>query len=181
MDTQEKNSTNFVLKGFSSILIGGFIFTGTFAIRNILKTFTKDTSFLRIITTQNVHYFIFLIIILVFIASTITFYISEKRSTKNLNLWNLKTNKLTLRMMLILATIILLFSKGFVHLITPIFLVFYGVILFILKNKEDKNLLIIVGICLFLGLICFLIPSYWYSSLSLLGIAHITYGIVVKD
>ncbi len=40
---------------------------------------------------------------------------------------------------------------------------------------------IIGGICLLLGIICFLIPNYWFASMSILGIAHITNGIVVKN
>ena len=38
----------------------------------------------------------------------------------------------------------------------------------------------ISGICILFSIICFMIPSYWYSALVILGVAHITYGVVVK-
>ena len=53
--------------------------------------------------------------------------------------------------------------------------------LFTFKNKARKNLLILAGLNVFLALICLLIPSYWFASFSILGIAHITYGVVEKN
>ena len=72
-------------------------------------------------------------------------------------------------------------NQGFIDLITPIFLIFYGFILLLINPKSNQNMRIIGGICLLLGIICFLIPNYWFASMSILGIAHITNGIVVKN
>jgi hypothetical protein len=36
------------------------------------------------------------------------------------------------------------------------------------------------SLSLMLGVLCIVIPEYWYSALTILGIAHITYGIVQR-
>jgi heme/copper-type cytochrome/quinol oxidase subunit 4 len=72
-------------------------------------------------------------------------------------------------------------NQGFIDLLSPIFMFFYALILFLINQKSNKYLQIISGICALLAVICFLIPSYWYASILILGIAHITFGIVVKD
>ena len=65
--------------------------------------------------------------------------------------------------------------------ITPVFLVLYALTLLFLRVKKSKNLFVLAGVSVLLAVICFLIPNYWYSSIFILGIAHITYGIVVKN
>ena len=74
----------------------------------------------------------------------------------------------------------LVLSAGLIDYLTPIFLFLYAVLLFLFKDKERKNLLILSGLSLLLAVMCMLIPTYWYSSLSILGIAHIAYGVVIK-
>ena len=49
-----------------------------------------------------------------------------------------------------------------------------------MKHKSRKNILIISLVNVLLAALCIVIPSYWYSSLFILGITHITYGVVVK-
>lgn len=182
MEKQETNSDYFILKGITSILIGVYLFVGSFSIKYILEDILTEDSFIKDVSPQNIPLLILVIIILVLIAVILTFIIGAKKQTKkiNLNLWNLNTKKLTLFMFLFLCSIIVLFTQGFVNFITPILLIFYAIFLFSVKNKERKDFLILSGLSLILGILCFLIPSYWYSSLSILAIAHITYGVVVK-
>ena len=77
--------------------------------------------------------------------------------------------------------LIFLEKQGLIDYLTPTFLIIYGALLFLLKCKERKNILILSGLSVLLAIMCILIPTYWYSSLSILGIAHITYGVVVKN
>lgn len=180
MNIQEIKSNHFALKGLTSILIGSYLLAGSFAIKYILDNYTSESLIFNVITPKNIHLSIFLIVILILVASILTVFISGKRSAKKLylNLWSLETKKIAIGIMLVLAVLIFLFSKGFVDLITPVFLILYGFLLFIFRSQERKKLLIIASICMFLGVICFFIPSYWYSSFSILAIAHITYGFV---
>jgi hypothetical protein len=72
-------------------------------------------------------------------------------------------------------------NLGFITYLTPTFLILYGLLLFSVKHKDRKNLLILAGLSFFLAVICFLIPTYWSASFSILGIAHVAYGVAVKE
>jgi hypothetical protein len=114
-------------------------------------------------------------------------FFKGKRASKRFQhkLWNGKTKAaFWVYLIWFLSTLsisMFLMNKGFIDYITPAFLILYAILLLIFKHKERKNLLIISGICALLAAICFLIPTYWYSSLFILGIAHATYGVAVKN
>jgi hypothetical protein len=113
-------------------------------------------------------------------------FFSGKRNAKKFQyqLWNRETSialrKYTLQILFFFVGLIILMNAGFIEYITPLFLSLYGILLFLFKNKQRKNLLILSSLSILLAMVCFLIPSYWYSSISILGIAHITYGVVVS-
>ncbi len=71
-------------------------------------------------------------------------------------------------------------SLGFIDFITPAFLIMYAFFLLVFKNKARNNILILSGLSILLGIYCFIIPSYWYSSFTILAIAHATYGVVER-
>jgi Na+/H+ antiporter NhaD/arsenite permease-like protein len=125
--------------------------------------------------------------ILVFLLSTFTLYFSGKKAAKKTQnkLWNAKTKivfkKYSFGFCLIFLVLAVLFYIELTNYYIPVFLILYGILLFLLKNKKRKDFLILSGVSVLLGVLCFLIPSYWHSSLSILGIAHIAYGVVVKD
>jgi len=73
-----------------------------------------------------------------------------------------------------------LMKLGLVDFITPGFLFLYAVFLLIVKNETRKNILVLSGLSLLLSIYCFVIPSYWYSSFTILAIAHATYGVVER-
>lgn len=187
LNTQSNFSVNFIVKGITSILIGAYILAGTYAINYLLDISLVDDSIIGKISPQNSQILIFLVVLLVLIASTFTIYFKGKKTVEKLNesLWNenskAASKKYIIGFSIISLILITLFSLDFFNYITPIFLILYGVLLFILKNNERKNFLIIAGICILLAGYCFVIPSYWYSSLSILGIAHITYGVAVNQ
>jgi len=186
MNTQEKNSNHFVLKGLVSILIGIFIFGVAYLIKTILKEFLTDDSPLGMLSTEIIEIFIIFLIFCGVLFASLALFFSGKRSAKKKQypLWNQKTKtafrKYILFMIIAFGSLMLLFNLGFVEYLTPTFLIIYAFLLFTFKNKARKNLLILGGLNVFLALICFLIPSYWFASFSILGIAHITYGVVEK-
>ena len=73
-----------------------------------------------------------------------------------------------------------LMKIGMVNLIAPSFLFIYGIFLLLIKNKARKNILILSALSLLLSIYCFVIPSYWYSSFTILAIAHAAYGVVER-
>ncbi|WP_299064430.1 hypothetical protein [uncultured Polaribacter sp.] len=185
MDNNSK--INFSLKGFTSILIGGYFFIAGYLIETILKGFLIDDHALAMFSAEIIEYVVLGIAFLVFQFSSLAIYFSGKRNATKLEitLWNAPTKnavkKYFLGVLVIFSSLIILMNLGFIDYITPTFLILYGFLLFVFKNEARKNLLVLSGLSLLLALMCFLIPTYWASSLSILGIAHITYGFVVKE
>ncbi len=187
LNTQNNFSVNFTVKGITSILIGAYILAGTYAIKYLLDISLVDDSTIEKLSPQNSQILIFLVVLLILITSAYTIYFKGKKTAEklNYNLWNENSKATSKKYIIGVSTIslilITLFSLDLFNYITPIFLILYGILIFIFRNNERKNFLIIAGISILLSFYCFLIPSYWYSSLSILGIAHITYGIAVNN
>lgn len=179
---QDNNSVNFIVKGITSILIGIYFFIGSYLIQNFLV----DDSLANLLSLKSSKIFITIIVLLIFAFSSSTLYCIGKRASKKseIILWNSKTKiafwKYLIGVITISFTLLIVENQGFIDYLTPTFLVLYGILLLILKNKERKNLMILSGLCTLLAFICLLIPNYWYSSFAILGVAHITYGVVVK-
>lgn len=178
---------NFSLKGFTSILIGAYIFTAGFLIKTILDGFLIDDNPLGMLSAEIIEIIIIAIVFFVLLFSSFALFFSGKRNAKKLHhkLWNRKTKtafqKYVLGAIIIFTALLLLLNQGFIDYLTPTFLGIYGVLLFLFKSNERKNLLILSGASVLLAVMCFLIPTYWYSSLSIIGIAHVAYGMVVKN
>ena len=180
-------TVNFSLKGFTSILIGAYIFIAGYLINTILNGFLIDDNPLGMLSPEILEILIIGIAFLVFLFSSIALLFSGKRAAKKnqYNLWNRET-KIALRkyiigVLIIFTSLIILKNQGYIDYITPTFLILYGVLLLFFKNKERKNLIIISALCILLAVMCFLIPTYWYSSLTILGISHVTYGVAVRQ
>ncbi len=178
---------NFRLQGIASILIGAFIFGVSYGIRTIIADFLVDDSTAGMLSVEILELLGIAILFLLFLSASLTLFFTGKKAAKKINyqLWN-KASKNALRKYLLIVSfifggILILFYAGFVNYVTPFFLISYSALLFIFKNKARKNLLILCGICLLFATMCLLIPSYWYSSLTVLAIAHVTYGVVTKE
>ena len=177
---------NFCLKGFTSILIGAYFFIVGYLIKTILDGFLIDDNPMGTLSPEIIEALIIALVLLVFLFSSLALFFGGKRSAKKFQhkLWNRETKvasrKYILYIIVIFTLLMLVLSAGLIDYLTPIFLFLYAVLLFLFKDKERKNLLILSGLSLLLAVICMLIPAYWYSSLSILGIAHISYGVVVK-
>lgn len=186
MSKHDNFEVNFSLKGFASIQIGIYLLVAAFLIKSILEGFLIDDNPLGMLSAELVEIFIITIALFTFLFSSLAIYFKGRRKAKKFQykLMNKKTKavfgKYLLSFIILFFILVFLTKQGFINYITPVFLIAYGLILFLLKNKERNKLLVISGICLLLACICFLIPNYWYSSIFILGIAHATYGIVVK-
>ena len=178
---------NFSLKGFTSILIGAYIFIAGYVMESLLKGFLTEDNPLTNLSPEILEILIIAITFMVFLFSSFTLFFSGKRNAKKLQyqLWNSNTKtafkKYMLAFIIIFTSLILLMNLGLIDYLTPTFLLLYGILLFLFKNKERKNLMILSGLSVLLAVMCFLIPTYWASSISILGIAHVAYGVVVKE
>ncbi|WP_087522375.1 hypothetical protein [Polaribacter sp. SA4-12] len=180
---QDNIQVNFSLKGFTSILIGGYLFIAGYVIEALLNNATP----LETLSPKTIENLIILIAFTFVLLSTLTLFFIGKKNAKKLNiqLWGDKTKAAVQKYIIVIVVafiiLIVLMNLEFTNYLTPTFLIFYGILLFLFKNKERKNLLVLSGLSLLLAILCFLIPTYWSSSLSILGIAHLTYGVVVKE
>lgn len=187
MEKQDNFQQNFSLKGFSSIQIGLYFLIAAYCIKNILDGFLIDDNAMGMMSAEIIELLVLIIVFFTFLFSSIALFFKGRRKAKKLDykLWNSKTKanfwKYIVSFLIIFLVLILLKNQGFIAYITPVFLVLYALSLLLLKIKKSKNLFVLSGICVLLAIICLLIPNYWYSSIFILGIAHITYGIVVKN
>ncbi|RCS28201.1 hypothetical protein DUT90_02540 [Polaribacter sp. WD7] len=177
-------SVTFVAKGFASILIGIYFLLGAYFIKstinNLVTTPHSPTVFSDI-------YLIVLILFTVLLCCSLTLFIFAKKLAKERQvlLYNISSKKTvtiyTIGIILLFLSSLMLFQYQYFEYVTPVFLLLYALWLLVMKNKLRKDFKMISILCFFLAIICFLIPSYWYSSLSLLGIAHITYGVITHS
>ena len=187
MTSKEHISENFALKGFTSIQIGLYFLLASYLIKIILEGFLIDDNPMGMMSAEILEYLIGSICVFLFVFSSFALFFSAKRRAKKqeIPLWNSSSKsifwKYLASFLVLFIVLIFLMNQGFIYVITPIFFIFYGFILLLINPKSNQNMRIIGGICLLLGIICFLIPNYWFASMSILGIAHITNGIVVKN
>jgi len=187
MDTHDNFSINFSLKGFTSILIGIYILLGVYGIQFILEGFLIDGNPMGKMSTEIIEVLMFGIVSFVFLFSSLALFFKGRREAKNFHykLWNGKTKtafwKYIFGIIALFCLLLAIKNSGAINYIAPVFLFFYAILLFIFKNKERKNILVLSVLSILLAIVCLLIPSYWYSSFCILGVAHITYGIVVRN
>ena len=186
MKKQDNFELNFSLKGNASIQIGIYFLIAAYCIQNIINGFLIDDNFFGMLSAELIEILGIVITFFTFLLSGLALYFKGRRKAKKLDyhLWNKKTKKtfwlIILSFIGIFLLLLWLLKVGFVNALTSSFLLLYGLLIFLNKNKERKDLLVLTGICLLLGVLCILIPSYWFSSLIILGLAHVTYGIVVR-
>lgn len=185
MTKHENFKINFQLKGFTSILIGAYFLLAAYTIKTMVDGFLIDDNPAGMLSVQLIEGISISIIILVFLLSTLALFFKGKKLAKRnqYHLWNDKTKRMVwfyfLGFITLFFVLFTLLKLGKINFLTPIFLALYALLLFILRGKS-KAILVICLASVLLAIICVIIPSYWYSSLFILGIAHITYGVVVK-
>ena len=149
--------------------------------------FLIDDNPMGMMSAQIIEGLVFIIIFFTLLFSSLALFFKGRRKARKLDykFWNAKTKstffKHLLSFLFIFIIIYLLSVKGLIDFIAPVFLILYGLLLYVLKIKKSKTLYVLSSVCFLLALLCFFIPNYWYSSIFILGIAHITYGIVVKN
>ena len=186
MNKHDNFEVNFSLKGNASIQIGIYFLLAAYLIKLILDGFLVDDNPLGMFSPELIEYTILSIVFLTFLFSALALYFKGKRAAKKFHytLWNSKTKKnfwlFILFFIVLFIVLYVLNSLGYINFITPTFLLLYGLFIFLNKLKKRKDLLILSAVCILLGILCIAIPSYWYSALFILGVAHIAYGVVVR-
>ena len=187
MKKQDNFQHNFSLKGYTSIQIGLYILLAAFVIKKMLEGFLIDDNPMGMMSAQIIEILILTIIFITLLLSSFAIFFKGRRKAKKLQyiLWNSKTKtsfwKFLISYLIIFLVLIIITMNNYLDYLAPVFLILYALSLLILKLKKSNNLFVLAAISLLLAIICLLIPNYWYSSFFILGIAHITYGVVVKN
>jgi len=182
----KNDSQNFVLKGFNSIQIGIYLLLFIFILKSLLDGFLSDVSLLGMMSIQIIESVGFSFVVLLILLSAAALFFSNRRSSRKSGheVWNKSTKKqfLIYFALTILLIIILFFlrSLGYSNYLGPLFLVGFGIVLFISNPKRKRAHLLLTGICIVLAALVFLIPSYWYSAILILGASLIVYGIMIR-
>ncbi|WP_296638188.1 hypothetical protein [Polaribacter sp.] len=183
MKQQQKIVPFFSFRGVSSIMIGIVILIFSYGIQYTMEDGNLIDKMLVLKDKHQIQNFNILMVIIAFFLFPISIFSAEKIKSKKLGLHKIHQDiikvlfKYTLTLCGLFIVLIIINKNSFFNYITPIFLVSYSCILAVFEQEKERDLFIIVGICLFLSLITIMIPSYWYYSFYILGVSHITYGI----
>ncbi|WP_299012209.1 hypothetical protein [uncultured Polaribacter sp.] len=181
--TTEENKNHFKLAGFTSILIGAYFLISGYAIETILNGFLIDDNPLAMMSPEIIEMVIITIAISLFLLVSFTLFFSAKRKAKRENdkLWTGNSKNVAKKYIFLnsitFIILICLLKFGEINLITPVFLILHALLLVLFHLKERKGLLILAGVCLLFAIMCFVMPNYWSSSISILGIGYMAFGI----
>ncbi|MBL4605704.1 MAG: hypothetical protein JKY02_08620 [Flavobacteriaceae bacterium] len=177
-------SLNFILRSFNSVQIGLYFLLGAYLLKSSLQNFIADEDPMGMMSIEIIEILQVAIIILVVLFSSLALLFSGKRQARKFQyrLWNKKTKQyFWIYFIAIIVGILLLnfiVSSGNITFLAPIFLVYYALFLSVLNSTREKTLYLISGISILLAFLVYIIPTYWYSALLILGASHIVYGLI---
>ncbi len=183
---QNTTSPNFVLKGFTSIQVALYFLASAYLIKKTIGNFLIDDTFMMFMSVQLIEFFIVGILFLLFLFSSLAIFYSNRRKARKLEqkIWNPASKKrfwiyLT-HIIISVSILILLYSNGLYNYVGPIGLILYAFLLTAL-SASNKTFLLFAFVVVLLAVMTFIIPSYWYSSMLLIGVGHFAHGVVVKN
>lgn len=183
---QTNDAQNFILKGLNSIQIGLYFLLSVYVLKSLLDAFLSDESFLAMMSIQIIENIGVSLAVFIFLFSALAVFFSSRRRTRKMGfkVWNSESKKhfWIYSIFTIIGIVILSFVKilGYTVYLAPLFLLFSGSLLALLNTKKEKPYYLLAGINVLLAVLVFIIPSYWYSAILIVGISFLAYGVVVK-
>ena len=184
--TSETASHNLILKGFNSIQTGLYLILFAYILKNMIDGFLSDTSMLGMMSIEIIEGAGLTFLVLFFLLSGFAIFFSSRRSAKKsgVKMWNKSTRMqmINFALLCVAAVAFLFFQKnfGYSSYLGISFLFYLGAILIILNAQKRKPLYLLALISLVLALISYLIPTYWYPSINIMGMGFVVYGIMIK-
>lgn len=178
---------NFILRGSNSIQIGIYIIITAFVINTLLNGFINDNSFVGMLSIQIIEVFGLVFSFLTILLSALAILFSNRRYLRKqgIQLWNKESKKIATSYFLFFIPMItfgtLLLKNGLIKYIPILVLISIGTFLTSFNTEKKKERYLISGICLLLAVITFMIPTYWYASLMILGGSFFVYGVMVRN
>lgn len=184
----ERSSKFLSLSGWAGILAGTYAIAGAFIAWKLFGLNAEDLAINKSLAkslpfnTAQIVLVFGTVLILALATAMIDSY--RKARARKENAWNPVSRKLMRDMAVPLLTggiaIILLVSKGMIHLVAPISLLFYGLALFVAGRYTYNEVKSLGYVEIALGL-----AALWFSEYAFVlwivgfGIAHIIYGIIM--
>ncbi|MGL1888084.1 MAG: hypothetical protein OCD76_16330 [Reichenbachiella sp.] len=182
----ERSSRFISLSGMSGVVAGIVALIGAYLAYQTVYTGQDYLSYRRAdLTVQNISYLIGIASSVLIVSVLGGLYFTQKKAKKaNQKLWDIQSKRLIINLMIPLAVggivCVILLGKGFIGIIAPFTLIFYGLGL---VNASKYTLTEIRSLGLFeiaLGLIGCQYVGYGLILWALgFGILHIIYGIVM--
>jgi len=176
------NTQNFILKGFNSIQIGLYMLLGVYVINASILGFIADSNPLGMLSIEIIESICMFMVVLVGFFSMFAVFFSSRRAARKAGVavWNAASKKQfgLYALAVILGMFLLSLAKNTaVNYATPFFLGYLGLVMALFNTQRKKPYDLLVAICLLLAVVVFVIPTYWYSSLLILGGSFFVYGI----
>lgn len=183
---EENNSQNFILKGFNSIQIGLYFMLGAYIVNALLLSFLSDTSPLGMMSIQIVESISFFVIIFITLLSMLAVFFSSRRLARksSIKVWNKVSKQHFINFLLLVLPgvfFVTLIKNLGINYITPFFLIFLGFVLIILNSKKKTNYYLLATIPILLSVIVYIIPTYWFSSLLIVGGSFFVFGLINRN
>lgn len=181
-----ERSTKFLsLSGWAGIMAGIYALAGAYVAYNILY-FNPDEIIYTSLAANEYSFDLFKIILLaaviLFLAVGTAIYFSHRKAARrNETLWNSTSRRLLLNMCVPLVAgglfILILITKGFIGLIAPMTLLFYGLSLYMASRYTYEDVKILGLAQIILGLAGAYFTGYGLLLWALgFGVGHIVYG-----
>lgn len=179
----ERSSRFLSLSGLSGILIGIYALTGAFIAHRILYFNIPFPASIDFKSDTVIQLFIVGILVLIISLFTVFLLTVKKARKEQKPIWGTGSRLLLFNLLIPLVTggflILILIYRGYYSVISPGFLIFYGLALVNAAKYTRPEILGMGLIEIVLGLIAALFPGYGlYFWAFGFGILHIVYGFV---
>jgi len=179
------NQTYFSLSRLSGILLGMYGLITVYVIYLLTKSFIEGFDAFSQLPVPFLEMGITILVVITILISLTTLWVRARKASKKNNekLWNTLTKKIrfqTLTPILILSIILIIISfKGYYSFLTPLFLFFYGLILWNLSRFSNGQLKYLAFVETILAVVAIFIYDKEIIFLALgLGLFPILYGIL---
>ena len=176
------NTQNFILKGFNSIQIGLYMLLGVYVINAAILGFIADSNPLGMLSIEIIESICMFMLVLVGFFSMFAVFFSSRRAARKsgMAVWNTASKKQVglYVFAMVLGIFLLSLAKNMaVNYATPFFLGYLGLFMALVNSQRKKIYDLLVVVSFLLAVVVFVIPTYWYSSLLILGASFFVYGI----
>ena len=180
-----KQSSFLSLSGFSGLLIGIYCFLALFLIRFLTDGYSSGEVMSSMLPVLFIEIFVSVTALLFIVISLLTLWVRARRKAKKRNtiLWSPISKKLRLHLLIPLLffsiVLLLIANYGYYTLITPLAILFYGILLLNLSRFTHKRLKILAGSEIILAVLAYFIYNNELLFLILgFGLFHMVYGML---